>query len=143
MAAAIWLIAAIVLAAAEAVAGDFVLLMLGGGALATAGATYALGLPPWAQGIVFALASLLLVLGVRPPLKRFALRNQPESASYLQSLPGRTVTVIAPVDHAAGRVRIGADEWSARTPYESVPIPVGAEVTVLEIDGAVAVVVEA
>ena len=35
---------------------------------------------------------------------------------------------------------VGPDEWSARTPYDGAPIPVGVEVTILEIDGAVAVV---
>ncbi|WP_456308181.1 NfeD family protein, partial [Rhodococcus erythropolis] len=37
MAALIWLIGALVLAGAEALVGDFFLLMLAGGALATAG----------------------------------------------------------------------------------------------------------
>ncbi|GAA4393166.1 NfeD family protein [Tsukamurella soli] len=141
MAAALWLIAAIVLAAAEAVAGDFMLLMLGGGALVTAGVTAGLGPPPWAQGLVFAVASIALLVGVRPVLKRIAARHTGVSASYLESLPGRRVIVIAPVDASAGLVRIGGEEWSARTPYEGSPIPAGAEVTVLEIDGAVAVVV--
>ncbi len=143
MAAALWLIAAIVLAAAEAVAGNLMLLMLGGGALVTAGVTIGLEPPPWAQGVVFAVASIALLLGVRPVLKRFAERGIPTTASYLETLPGRRVTVLAPVDARAGLVRIGGEDWSARTPYDGRPIPAGAEVTVVEIDGAVAVVVEA
>ena len=50
MAAALWLIGAILLAVAEVAAGEFTLLMLGGGALVTAGATGIFDLPLWAQG---------------------------------------------------------------------------------------------
>ena len=69
MAAALWLIGGLIAIAAEAAFGDFTLLMIGGGALVTAGATFGLGLPYWAQGIVFALTSIALlttVTGISP-----------------------------------------------------------------------------
>ncbi len=43
----IWLIAGVALAAGEALTGDFVLLMLGGAALATAGVAAVTDLPVW------------------------------------------------------------------------------------------------
>ena len=49
----IWLIAAVALAGAEVLTGDLFLLMLGGGALATAGTSWLLDWPLWADGAVF------------------------------------------------------------------------------------------
>ncbi|CAM3583168.1 NfeD family protein [Tsukamurella ocularis] len=142
MAAALWLIGAILLAVAETAAGEFTLLMLGGGALVTAGATGLFDLPMWAQGVVFAVSSVLLLLLARPPLRRYVENRRGEAPSYLESLPGMKATVLQSVSGEAGRVLIGGEEWSARTPYDGAPIAVGVEVTIVEIDGAVAVVVD-
>ncbi len=142
MAAALWLIGAILLAVAEVAAGEFTLLMLGGGALVTAGVTGVFDIPLWAQGLVFAVSSVLLLVLVRPPLRRYVESRRGEAPSYLESLPGMKATVLQSVSGEAGRVLIGGEEWSARTPYDGAPIPVGVEVTIVEIDGAVAVVVD-
>ncbi|WP_019203012.1 NfeD family protein [Tsukamurella sp. 1534] len=142
MTAALWLIGAVVLAVAEVAAGEFTLLMLGGGALITAGATGIFGLPTWGQGLVFAVSSVLLLVLARPPLRRYVEKRRGDAPSYLESLPGSTVTVLQAVSGSGGRVLVGGEEWSARTPYDGAPIPVGAEVTIVEIDGAVAVVVD-
>lgn len=142
MAAALWLIGAIVLAVAEVAVGEFTLLMLGGGALVTAGVSGLVDLPLWGQGLVFAVASVLLLLLVRPPLRRYVESRRGEAPSYLETLPGTRVTVLESVSGEGGRVLIGGEQWSARTPYDGAPIPAGAEVTIVEIDGAVAVVVD-
>jgi len=142
MAAALWLIGAILLAVAEVAAGEFTLLMLGGGALVTAGATGIFDLPLWAQGVVFAVSSVLLLVLARPPLRRYVESKRGDAPSFLESLPGTKVTVLESVSGDGGRVMIGGEEWSARTPYDGAPIPVGMEVTIVEIDGAVAVVVD-
>lgn len=142
MAAALWLIGAILLAVAETAAGEFTLLMLGGGALVTAGATSAFDLSMWAQGVVFAVSSVLLLLLARPPLRRYVESKRGDAPSYLESLPGTKATVLRSVSGGTGRVLIGGEEWSARTPYDGAPIAVGVEVTIVEIDGAVAVVVD-
>lgn len=142
MAALLWFIGALLAVAAEVVIGDLTLLMIAGGAGATAALTFGFSLPYWAQGVVFAVASIALMFTVRP-LARRSLTKGHRPGSYLESLPGREAVVLAAV-HAGhgGRVLIGAEEWSARTPYDGEPIPIGIEVTVLEIDGAVAVVVQ-
>ena len=46
----------------------------------------------------------------------------------------------AEVTGQAGRVRIGGEEWSARAYDESLVIPPGATVDVIEIEGATALV---
>ncbi|BDH57414.1 NfeD family protein [Tsukamurella sp. PLM1] len=142
MAAALWVIGAIVLTVAEVAAGEFTLLMLGGGALVTAGATGLFGLPLWGQGVVFSVSSVLLLLLARPPLRRYVESRRGEAPSYLETLPGSTAVVTGEITAGGGRIRLGGEEWTARTPYDGAPIPVGTQVTVVEIDGAVAVVVD-
>ena len=70
MSAWIWLVGGILLSIAEVLGAEFVLLMLGGGALITAG--FAAFFPDllWLQVLVFALSSVALVLGLRPMLLR-------------------------------------------------------------------------
>ena len=73
----IWLIAALALAGAEALTGDLFLLMLGGGALAAAGSSLIFD-DLWVHGAVFAVVSLLLLVLVRPALRRhFTVRHGP------------------------------------------------------------------
>ncbi|RDH10908.1 NfeD family protein, partial [Tsukamurella pulmonis] len=78
----------------------------------------------------------------RPPLRRYVEKRRGDAPSYLESLPGMKVPVLESVSGDGGRVLIGGEEWSARTPYDGAAIPVGVEVTIVEIDGAVAVVVD-
>ncbi len=70
-AAVIWLIAGLALIAAEVLSGEFVLLMLGGGALvAAAGPRWSVR-ARWSGAVVFARRpSVLLLFAVRPPLRR-------------------------------------------------------------------------
>src|SRR5882672_8253379 len=65
----IWLIAALALAGAEALTGDLFLLMLGGGALAAAGSSLLFD-DLWVHGAVFLVVSVLLLVLVRPALRR-------------------------------------------------------------------------
>jgi len=48
--------------------------------------------------------------------------------------------VIAAGAEHSGRVRIGGEEWSSRAYDESLVIPVGTKVDVMQIDGAIALV---
>lgn len=139
MTALIWLIAGVALAAAEALTGDFVLLMLGGAALATAGVSAATDLPVWADALVFALASLVLVLGVRPALRR-RYSNPPALPMGVEALSGKQALVLEDVHAQAGRVKIGGEVWTARPLDETEKYEAGSTVTVMQIDGATAVV---
>jgi len=63
----------------------------------------------------------------------------PTLPTGFQNLVGKNALVLEPVGPRDGRVRIGADEWSARTEGTET-IDAGAEARVVTIDGATAVV---
>jgi membrane protein implicated in regulation of membrane protease activity len=139
-AAVIWLIAGLVLIAAEVLSGEFVLLMLGGGALAAGVASFLVG-GPIIGAVVFAIASVLLLFAVRPALRRRLDRGIDHSVMHHNALVGTTAVVIARVDGRGGRVKIGGDLWSARSSDGHEVIEEGKRVTVLAISGATALVV--
>ena len=136
--AVLWLIAGIALIAAEVLSGEFVLLMLGGGALVAAAASL-LGLGLAGSAAVFAVASVLLLVG-RSPLRRQLERNVPHTPTRAEAVVGGSATVVSRVDEHGGRIRIGHDEWSARAFDGAEVIEVGQRVTVVQISGATALV---
>ncbi|NUS63336.1 MAG: NfeD family protein [Saccharothrix sp.] len=111
--------------------------MLGLAAFGAAGAS-ALGADVVISAIVFGVVSLGLVVGARPAIRRrMALGSGHKSG--VEALVGSTAVVVSTVDGHGGRVRIGGEVWSARSLDREVIEP-GAEVTVVEISGATAVV---
>ena len=134
----IWLIAAGVLAIAEALSLDLVLLMLAGAALATAGAA-ALGAPVALQVGVFAISALGLVAVVRP-LARHRLALPSAERTGIEALKGRQAVVVRTVDQHGGRVKLAGEEWSAEAYDPTQVLQVGTTVQVMEIRGATAVV---
>lgn len=134
----VWLIAAIVLIAAEVLSGDFVLVMLGLGALVGAGSAAITG-NAVVDVLVFAVASAGLIWIARPALKRRFLHG-PDVKTGVEALVGAHAVVLSTVDGHAGRVKIGGDVWSARSLVEGQQIEPGTRVTVIEISGATAVV---
>ena len=139
MSALLWLAAAIVLAIAEMFGGELVLLMLAGGAFAAAGVDFVWEPPLWVDGLVFAAVSVLLLVAVRPIAKRHML-NRPAVLMNTEALEGRPAVVTETVDGDDGRVKIGGDIWSARSVDPAQVLEPGTHVTVVEIDGATAVV---
>lgn len=142
----IWLILGLGLLASELLSGQFVLLMLGGGALAGAGAAFLVGGPLLGPagtvgGLVFVVVSLLLVVAVRPSLQRRLAAGLDDSLMHSRALVGQSAVVLARVDEKGGRVKIGGDVWSARPVHDDDVIEAGATVLVVEITGATAVVV--
>jgi membrane protein implicated in regulation of membrane protease activity len=134
----VWLIAAGVLAIAEALSLDLFLLMLAVAALATAGAA-ALGAPVLLQVGVFAVVGLGMVAVVRPIAKR-RLQLPAAERTGIERLQGRNAVVTRTVDQHGGRVRLAGEEWSAEAFDPNQVLPVGATVQVMEIRGATAVV---
>ncbi|WP_328404774.1 NfeD family protein [Streptomyces sp. NBC_00390] len=134
----IWLIAAAVLAVAEIFTLTAALGMLAGAALVTAGFA-AVGLPLPLQFLVFTLVATLSVLFVRPIVLRHVLQPQAERFG-VDALVGRTAYVVSEVTGLGGRVRIGGEEWTARAYDETLVIPPGTAVDVIEISGATALV---
>lgn len=134
----IWLIAAVGLAGAEALTGDFFLLMLSGGALAAAG-SHALFGNLLIDGAVFAVVSLLLLVVVRPALRtRFARgKGLPDPA---RALEGKGALVLGTVTRHDGQVKLDGEVWTARPLNDDDVYQPGDHVTVVRIDGATAVV---
>ncbi|MCX5408833.1 NfeD family protein [Streptomyces sp. NBC_00335] len=133
-----WLIAAAVLAGAEIFTLTAALGMLAGAALVTAGFAAA-GVPPLVQFLVFTVVASLSVLFVRPIAVRHLLQPQAERFGT-DALVGKAAYVVSEVTGLGGRVRIGGEEWTARAYDETLVIPPGTTVDVVEISGATALV---
>jgi membrane protein implicated in regulation of membrane protease activity len=134
-----WLVGALGLAGAEALTGDMFLLMLSGGALAAAGSSALLGLPVWVDGFVFLVVSVLLVVLVRPALRRRMLSGVAGDAG-IAALEGKHALVLDQVSQHHGQVKLDGEVWSARPLNEHDVYEPGDEVQVMHIDGATAVV---
>lgn len=134
----IWLVCGLGLVGAEALTGDMSLLMLGGGALAAAGFSL-LGLPVWADGAVFLLVSVLLLVLVRPVMRRRLSAGDgiPEPAKALE---GKHAQVVDRITRDQGQVKLDGEVWTARPLNEDDSYEPGDQVTVMRIDGATAVV---
>lgn len=134
----LWLIVAVVLGTAE-----FFTLTLAFGLLAAAALVAAvvagLGGGLLVQLLAFAVSGALGLLVVRPIARR-QLEAPPLSREGADALIGRTGVVLHEVSAQGGLIKLAGDEWSARSFDETLVIPEGASVEVLEIDGARAVV---
>jgi membrane protein implicated in regulation of membrane protease activity len=135
----IWLIAGLGLAGAEALTGDMSLLMLSGGALAAAGSSWLLGLPLWADGAVFGVVSVLLLVLLRPVLRR-RLTGGAGLLDPVKALEGKPALVLEPVSRHHGQVKLDGEVWTARPYQDDEVYQPGDQVTVMHIDGATAVV---
>ena len=138
----LWLIAAGLFGVGEMVSLDLVLLMFAGGALG--GMTVALlgGDVPFQLLAFIGVAGLLLFV-VRPVAKRHLTEGTPLQLDGVDTLVGRTARVTRVVDSAGGRIRVGADEWTARSQYSGEIFPIGHTVRIMQVDGATAVVGDA
>lgn len=134
----VWLIIAAVLGAVEIVTVTLAFGLVAVGALVAAVAGAA-GAPLAVQFGTFAVASAI-GLGVARPIAMRHVRQPPLLRSGTAALVGRSATVTEEVSVDGGRVRIGADVWTARPYDETLVIPAGTRVDVLHIEGATALV---
>lgn len=138
-----WLVAAGILGLVELHTLTLVLGMLAVAAVPAAATAAAGGSPAW-QVLVFAIASVLALAVVRPVAQRH--RNLPPGlrtgAAALVGQRGVVVSAIEATENGQshGQVRIGGEVWSARSYTDDQPLPVGAAVDIVGIDGATAVV---
>ncbi len=132
-----WLAGSIGLTAVEAATADFTFLMLAGGALAGAGASF-FGAGFAVSATVASVVGVALLVFARPFLRR---RFRPVRAGDIgaPALLGRPAEVLEVVDAQGGRVKLHGETWSARS-ADDREYPVGAPVRVVRIDGATAVV---
>lgn len=136
-----WLIIALGLVAVELVTVDLIFLMLAGAAVA-AGIAELLGLELLGQGIVFAVAAMILLFLVRPWAKRVLQRSTPDILTNTPALVGKGALVTQMVTRNGGQVRLDGQIWSARLEAASPHsmLAVGTAVVVKDIDGATAIV---
>ncbi len=138
----LWLIASGLFAAGETVSLDLVLLMFAGGALGGM-AVALLGGPTVLQLVAFIAVSGLLLVLVRPVAKKHLTSRSPLQLDGVDTLIGRTATVTREIGPTGGRIRMGADEWTARSQHGAETFAVGDTVRIMAVDGATAVVGDA
>jgi len=135
----LWLIAAGLLTAGEMASLDLVLIMLAGGALGGMGV--ALTTDNVALQVAgFVVVSLALLVVVRPVAKRHLTSRTAEQIDGVEVYVGRTAEVSERVDGESGQVKMGHDEWSARTQLDGESYEVGAVVRIVQIEGPIAYV---
>jgi membrane protein implicated in regulation of membrane protease activity len=138
----LWLVAAGLFAAGEVATLDLVLLMFAGGALGGMAAALT-GAAVAGQLAAFVAVSALLLFLVRPVARRQLERSTPKQLDGVDVLIGRTARVTRPIDAHGGRIRVGADEWTARSQHSGERFAEGDTVRILQVEGATAVVGDA
>jgi membrane protein implicated in regulation of membrane protease activity len=138
----LWLIVAGLFAAGELASVDFVLLMFAGGALGGMAVALAGGAVAF-QLFAFVGVSLALLALVRPIAKRHLVERTPQQLDGVDAVIGKTARVTRAVDRHSGRIKLGADEWSARTQHDGEAFAIGQTVRILQVEGATAVVGDA
>jgi membrane protein implicated in regulation of membrane protease activity len=133
-----WLLAAAVLGVAEVMTATLAFGLVAVAALVGAGVGAAGGDAALQFG-AFALASAAGLTLVRPFAMRH-IRQPPLLRTGTAALVGRSGYVLDEVTAHGGRVRIGGEEWSARPYDETLTIPKGTAVDVMQIEGATALV---
>lgn len=134
-----WLIAAAVLLGVEMLSLDLIFVMLAGGAVGGAVAA-ALGAPLALCAVVFAVVAVALLAGVRPIAKRHLSASLPHTRTGVAKLEGAKALVLEEVDEHHGQVKIGGETWTARAYDPTQHLESGAEVQVMQIEGATALV---
>lgn len=129
----VWLILLLLFAGLEAVTVGLTSIWFAAGALAAL-ITALAGGPVGLQVALFLVISLLCLIAVRPLARRYLNpRIQPTNADRVI---GTQAKVTEDIDNlqSKGEVTIGAMPWSARS-EDGAPIPAGALVRVLRIEG--------
>lgn len=137
-AAIFWLVLLVVFLIAEAVTVSLVSLWFAAGALAAI-LVSALGGATWLQTTVFLAVSALLLMSLRPLVRKYVTPRL--AKTNVDAVIGSTGLVTIAIDNvsAAGQVRLGAMEWTARS-TSGDPIPVDTQVRVDRIEGVKAFV---
>ncbi|MGN7859328.1 NfeD family protein [Microbacterium sp. 22303] len=138
-----WLVLMVLFFVIEIFTLDMTFLMLGLGSAVGLLSTLT-GWPVWVQVIIAALAAVLLIFVLRPPLLRRLHRGEDQTRSNVAALIGLHGTVLLEVTTLTGQVKLSnGDTWTARLASEApviAPLSPGAPVTVERIEGATAYV---
>ncbi|MEU1849359.1 NfeD family protein [Streptomyces sp. NPDC019990] len=134
----VWLLIAGVLGAAEFFTLTLVFGLLAGAALVAA-VVAGVGIGVLGQLVAFGVAAAAGLFLVRPVALRH-MAQQPLTREGSDALIGKRAEVKQEVTATHGLIKLSGEEWSARALDESLVIPVGALVEVMEIEGATAIV---
>ncbi len=136
-----WLVLMVVLVMIEIATMGLTTIWFAGGALAAALVSIP-DTPVWLQIIVFLVVSALMLYFTRPIAVKYF--NRDRVRTNIESLIGRQAIVISEINNieGTGQANTGGMEWTARSSYNDVVIPVGAVVTILGIDGVKLIVEE-
>ena len=137
----VWVVVAALLAIGELLTPG--LFFLGPVALAAVAAALVslLGAGSVISVLVFIAGSIASLALLRPVARRH-VRMPQLMRTGTDALVGRRATVTRQVDGAGGRVRIGGEEWTARSYLDGEVYAEGATVGVVKIEGATALVAE-
>jgi membrane protein implicated in regulation of membrane protease activity len=134
----VWLIVAAVLGVAELLTTTLAFGIIAVAAVVAAViGTFHIGLP--LQLVAFIVAAGAGLGFVRPIAIRH-IKQPPPLRTGVAALVGRSAIVLEEVTEHSGRIRIGGEEWSSRPYDDSLVIPVGTKVDVMQIQGATALV---
>ncbi|MER7741961.1 NfeD family protein [Streptomyces sp. NPDC096538] len=134
----VWLLTAGVLGVAEFFTLTLVFGLLAGAAVVAA-VVAGVGIGVLGQLVAFGVAAAAGLFLVRPVALR-QIAQQPLTREGSDALIGKRAEVKQEVTTTHGLVKLSGEEWSARSLDESLVIPVGALVEVMEIEGATAIV---
>jgi len=134
----VWLIVAAVLGVAELLTTTlaFGLIAIAAVAAAVVGAFHL----SFALQLVAFAAAAGAGLGFVRPIAIKHIKQPPALRTGVAALVGRSAIVLEEVTEHSGRVRIDGEEWSSRPYDESLVIPVGTKVDVMQIKGATVLV---
>ena len=128
----IWLILGVVLLVVELLNAGFGIICFGFGAF-IASLLAACGMNIYWQLTGFAIASFLSFLFIRPIMIKW-LDGKKAAKTNLDTMIGRTATVIETIDAGKGRVAIDGTDWKAVSELDA-PIQKDAVVTIVERQG--------
>lgn len=137
----IWLVVILVFVILEVITVDFTSLMLGVGSIGGLVASLFRS-PFWLQVVIAAVLSLLLLLTVRPPLKRALQRGGDKTKSNVDALLGLKGVITSDINGNPNMVKLANGEtWTAKREAASQPeFTEGDHVVVTAINGSTAVV---
>ena len=136
----LWTLVGILCLILELTSGDFFIMCFSIGAFVTA--IVAAFVPSFTvQVIVFAVASLLCLLFVRPLALKYFHRKDPDRPSNADAMIGRRGVVTEKIETGGyGRVKIDGDSWKAQSSISS-DINKGTRVEVTAIDSVIITVI--
>lgn len=132
-----WLLAAGTLLVVEMLTVDLLFASLAFSALLAAGA-HGLGYGVVVQGVVFGVGAAGSLLFLRPIALRHLKKKPANQATNVEALIGAPAVALSVVTQSQGLVKLNGETWSARS--NTGQIEVGAQVEVVAIEGATAVV---